>query len=191
VSKYEPLWKHLQADERDKLKAKRLYLRPFIANDGVALYDYLSDAETVKFEPYPPFTKDEAEKEAVRRADDRNFWAVCLNDGVLIGNLYFAEGGYDSWEIGYVFNRKYWGNGYAAESLCALLNFVFVEMAARRVTANCNPLNAASWRLLERVGFRREGHLVKNIYFRMDDVGDPVWQDTYEYAILANEWENL
>jgi len=52
----------------------------------------------------------------------------------------------------------------------------------------CNPLNEPSWRLLERLGMRREGHLIKNIYFKKDECGNPIWADTLEYAVLASEW---
>ena len=55
----------------------------------------------------------------------------------------------------------------------------------------CNPLNKPSWKLLERLGFRREGHLIKNIYFKKDSLGDPIWSDTYEYGILAEEWKTV
>ena len=53
----------------------------------------------------------------------------------------------------------------------------------------CNPENTPSWRLMERLGMRREGHLRKNIWFFRDENGRPIWQDTYEYAILREEWE--
>ena len=52
-----------------------------------------------------------------------------------------------------------------------------------------NPLNTASWRLLERLGMRREGYLMQNIVFHRDEEGQPLWQDTYAYAMLAEEWE--
>ena len=58
------------------------------------------------------------------------------------------------------------------------------------VTAMCNPLNTASWKLMERLGMRREGHLIQNIWFKRDERGEPIWSDTYEYAILADEWNN-
>ena len=51
----------------------------------------------------------------------------------------------------------------------------------------CNPVNTTSWRLLERLGMRREGHLIQNIYFKKDENGEPIWSDTFEYAILKNE----
>jgi RimJ/RimL family protein N-acetyltransferase len=41
---------------------------------------------------------------------------------------------------------------------------------------------------LERLKMRREGHLRTNIYFKLDDQGQPIWNDTYEYAILKDEW---
>lgn len=54
----------------------------------------------------------------------------------------------------------------------------------------CNPLNKPSWKLLERLGFRREGHLRQNIFFKRDNKGQPVWQDTFEYAIITDDYFN-
>ena len=65
---------------------------------------------------------------------------------------------------------------------------VFANRHAHRVIAMCNPLNEPSWRLLERLGMRREGHLRRNIFFKRDEGGCPLWQDTYLYGILASEW---
>ena len=96
------------------MTTRRLVLRRFLKSDGEGLYDYLSDPEVVKYEPYEPYTREMAEQEAARRAEDQNFWAVCLLDGALLGNVYFAEGEFDTWELGYVFNRKYWGKGMQA-----------------------------------------------------------------------------
>ncbi len=53
--------------------------------------------------------------------------------------------------------------------------------------AQCNPANTASWRLLERIGFVREGHLRRNIFFRRDVEGRPIWQDTFEYGRINDE----
>ena len=57
-------------------------------------------------------------------------------------------------------------------------------MGAHRVIAQCNPANIASWRVLEEIGFVREGHLRRNIFFRVDGDGRPLWQDTFEYGLL-------
>jgi len=78
--------------------------------------------------------------------------------------------------------------GYATEAVKALLDDIFHDKNARRIVAACNPLNESSWKLLERLGFRKEGHLIENIYFKKDGDGNPIWSDTYEYGILADEW---
>ena len=188
------------------METTRLIIRPFTAADADDLYAYLSREEVVRYEPYPPFTREQAAEEAARRANDPNFYAVVLKEtpsdslpaasslgegamGCVIGNLYFAHGDFDTWELGYVFHDAYWGRGYAAEACRALLAEGFGSGKVRRVIAMCNPENTASWRLMERLGMRRESHLRKNIWFFRDENGRPIWQDTYEYAILREEWE--
>lgn len=173
----------------ENLKTDRLIIRNCKEIDGQDLYEYLSDSEVVKFEPYKPFSEESAYEEAQRRARDKNFLAVCLHKGKLIGNLYFAKGEFDTWEIGYVFNKNYWGKGYATESLKAIIKFAFSNLSARRIVAMCDPQNTNSWRLLERVGMRREGTLRQNIYFFVDENNTPIWKDTYEYAILKTEFK--
>ncbi|HEX3022354.1 MAG TPA: GNAT family protein, partial [Lachnospiraceae bacterium] len=63
-------------------------------------------------------------------------------------------------------------------------------LGVRRITGMCNPLNSASWKLMERLNMSREGLLLQNAYFKMDTNGDPLWFDTYEYGILKKEWQN-
>ena len=172
------------------METKRLIIRPFAKEDADDLYAYLSREEVVRYEPYPPFNREQAAEEAARRAGDPNFLAVALKEeGCVIGNLYFAPGDFDTWELGYVFHDAYWGQGYAAEACRALLAEAFAKGNVRRVIAMCNPENAASWRLLERLGMRREGHLRKNIWFFQDENDQPIWQDTYAYAMLREEWQ--
>lgn len=174
-----------------ELTTPRLHLRRFKTSDGPDLFEYLSDETVVKFEPYKPFSKEEADKEAARRAENPDFLAVCLKDGKLIGNIYFSKGGFDTWTIGYVFSRAFWGQGYASESVKAVIRHIFTKLEAHRIIAFCNPENTASWRLLERAGMKREGFLKKNVYFWKDDQGQPIWQDTYEYGVLKIEYEGM
>lgn len=176
----------------DTLKTDRLILRRFAPSDGADLFEYLSDAETVKFEPYDAFTREQAEAEAARRANDDAFWAVCLRDGgKLIGNLYFAlqqPEQFRTWEIGYVFNKRFGGAGYATEAAIRVMRHGFEDLAAHRIEAYCNPLNERSWLLLERIGMRREGYFPKKAYFRCDESGRPLWHDAYAYGILGEAW---
>ena len=175
--------------ETRQIETERLILRRFQPEDWADLYEYLSQPETVRFEPYEPFTEEAVRQEAVNRAANADFWAVVRkSDQKLIGNLYFSKQEFDSWKLGYVFNQHHWHCGYAAEACKALMNHAFTVMNVRRVTAMCNPINESSWRLLERIGFIREGHLRKNIYFKKDADGNPIWLDTFIYGLFEDEW---
>jgi len=180
--------------EKTQLHSDRLILRRFVPDDALDLYEYLRQEAAVRFEPYGVKTLEECQKEAIRRSEMEEFWAVCLKEGQkLIGNLYFERQQpecFRTWEIGYVFNPLYWGEGYATESSNCLLQYAFLKLDAHRVTAFCDPENTASWRLLERLGMRREGHMKKNVFFHRDVHGNPIWKDTYGYAILLDEWHN-
>lgn len=172
------------------IETERLITRRFCGEDWEDLYAYLSDPGVVRFEPYAPFHAEQCKQEAQRREDDEDFWAVCLKEnGRLIGNLYFSRQADDTWELGFVFNAAYQGKGYAMESARALLDRAFSEWAAQRVIAQCNPENKKSWRLLERLGMRRERHLIQNVSFHKDVSGNPIYVDTYEYELLWGEWE--
>ncbi len=172
------------------MDTERLTIRRFAPEDWRDLHEYLSREDVVRYEPYEPFTEEQSKAEAVRRAEDESFWAVCLReDGKLIGNLYLAERDFGTWELGYVFNADYHGGGYAAEAARSVISHIIRTRNARRIAAMCDPLNMPSWKLLERLGFRREGHLRQNVFFKKDASGNPIWKDTYEYALLAAEWK--
>lgn len=179
----------------DIFETERLMIRRFEPDDWKDLYAYLSDESVVRFEPYAVFSETECKIEAQKRAINPAFWAVCLRESSkLIGNVYLNQtepSDFLTWELGYVFNARYQGKGYAFESCRALIGHVFDALNAHRVIATCNPDNVSSWRLLERLKFRREGHFLQNVCFHCDAQGWPVWQDTYEYAMLAGEWNEL
>ncbi len=172
------------------LETNRILIRKFKKSDWHDLYEYLSDPEVVRYEPYDIFTQDGAKKEASKRSASDSFYAVVLkSNSKMIGNLYFNKQDFDTFELGFVFNRTYQGNGYATESAQALMDHAFEHWYARRIIAMCNPENTNSWHLLERLHMRREGVLLQNIYFRTAPDGSPIWQDTFEYAILKTEWK--
>lgn len=171
-----------------RLTTDRLTIRRFEPDDWVDLHDYLSRPEVVAYEPYEVFSEAQAKEETIRRSADPAFWAVeSRSEARVIGNVWLGESGPETRELGYVFNVRDWGNGFASEACRELIAWAFAQ-GTHRIAAECNPLNRASWRLLERLGFRREGHLVQNVSFLRDDQGRPVWQDTYVYAMLASEW---
>ena len=173
------------------LKTERLVLRPFEETDAEGLHAYLGDAEVVRYEPYGTMTMEECRLEAARRASDEAFWAVCLADGTLIGNLYLSGADeFGTREIGYVFARACWHKGYATEAARRLMAYAFERLATRRIIALCDTRNAASFALMERLGMRREGEFKKNVGFKTDAHGNTIWTDSYQYAILKEEFEN-
>jgi RimJ/RimL family protein N-acetyltransferase len=174
------------------METERLQIRKFTPDDWRDLHEYLSQEAVVKYEPYGVFTEEASRNEAIRRSEDERFWAVCLKDGQkLIGNGYLSERNPGVWELGYVFNQHFHGKGYATEAARALVDHAFRHKNAHRVGAGVNPLNVASWKLLERLKFRREGHLLQDTCFKKDDAGRPIWTDSFIYGILASEWRKL
>ena len=173
------------------IQTDRLVVRSFRPHDWRDLFDYLSLPETYRFEPGEPVDAVQARALAVERSKGRTFWAVELRaETRMIGHLFFqavepAE--LRTYELGYIFNPAYHGQGYATEAARALVDHAFAAMGAHRVVAQCNPANPASWRLLERIGFVREGHLRRNIFFRHDVEGRPIWQETFEYGRIGEE----
>lgn len=169
------------------IKTERLILRRYRESDLEDLHRYLSDPETVRFEPYRPMSMEETRAELKRRIASDEMIAVELKDtGRLIGNVYLGRRDFNSMELGFVFNREYWGKGLASESCRAVLRKAFAD-GAHRIFAECDPENENSWRLLEALGFRREGHLRQNVYFWTDGSGAPIWKDTYIYGRLCTE----
>ncbi|MCK5129878.1 MAG: GNAT family N-acetyltransferase, partial [Clostridiales bacterium] len=78
--------------------------------------------------------------------------------------------------------------GYATEACQAIVDYAFTILLAHRIIAMCNCKNTASWKLLERMYFRREGHLIKKMYFKKDSSGYPIWNDTFIYALLKDDY---
>ncbi len=86
-------------------------------------------------------------------------------------------------ELGWAFDPEQHGRGLATEAVRELLRIAFAELGLRRVVAHCFADNTASWRLMERVGMRRELHAVAESLHRSG-----AWLDGYGYALLADEW---
>lgn len=171
------------------IETERLLLRGHTADDLDDVYEYLSDPETVKFEPHRPMTRDEAREALQRRVSTDEMVAVELKaEHKLIGNMYLGRRDCETLELGYVFNRRYWKRGYAYESCKRLIEAAF-RAGIHRVYAECDPQNPNSWRLLERLGFVREAHFISNVYFWKDSDGAPLWKDTYVYSLLNKQGE--
>jgi RimJ/RimL family protein N-acetyltransferase len=173
------------------INTSRLLIRHFHPNDYLDLFSYLSNPTIYRFEPGGPITIDQAKDLCISRSKTDDFWAVILTtENRLIGHIYLSQmepKEWMTWELGYIFHPDYHNQGYATEAAAAVVRHAFTNMGMHRVYAHCNPVNIASVRVLEKIGMRQEGFFRKNSFFHRDPDGNPIWTDTYEYALLAED----
>jgi RimJ/RimL family protein N-acetyltransferase len=176
------------------IETERLRLRPFAEGDFEALLAMQSRPEVARWLYW-----DARDANAVRTSlaakltetalaadGDRISLAVVLEDtSEVVGDctLWQVSGVHGQGEIGYVFNPDHHGRGYATEAARALLRLAFGEFGFHRVIGRIEVRNTASARVLERLGMRREAHLIENEWVKGE------WQSEAVYAILAREWQ--
>lgn len=169
------------------IRTERLILRPFRESDYDDLFEFLSQLENDEFEGYPGITYDNGKEHLRYRLGSEEFYAVVLPEsGKVIGNIYCGSRDFGAKKVGYIINRDYRRLGYAGEALSAVIENAFRE-GVHRVFAECDPRNTSSWRLLEKLGLKREAHFRQNIYFHTDESGAPKWKDTFVYAMLRDD----
>lgn len=114
---------------------------------------------------------------------------VCLkSSGRLVGGVTLGairRGAAESCTLGYWMGEQHAGKGLMRDALTALLPHVFDSMRLHRIEAACIPDNSRSQRLLETVGFRREGYL--NGYLKINGA----WRDHLLYALIAEDWHSM
>lgn len=173
------------------LTTARLRLRPFVDADADALYAMHSNAHVLRYWDSPPWTErgraerflavcrelaDEGSgaRLAIDRATDRTFVGWC--------SLTRWNPTYRSASLGYCLGDASWGQGYATEAAGALLEWAFTTVDLNRVQAETDTRNGASARVLEKLGFVREGTL------REDCIVNGEVSDSWVYGLLVADW---
>jgi RimJ/RimL family protein N-acetyltransferase len=188
------------------LRTDRLLLRPLTEADTDDVFAYQSLPEVVDFLPWPVRTLEESREHTLMRAgltrleknDDALIFAIELpgdsgdgrdsdgprRSGRVIGDLsvFLSSAENAQIEIGWVLHPAYQKQGYAKEAARALLDLVFEEIGAHRVTARVSPENVASVALCNRLGMRLEAH------FEECEIFNGEWSDLVIYAMLRREW---
>jgi RimJ/RimL family protein N-acetyltransferase len=175
------------------VRTPRLLLRQFQVDDCGALLAFHSDAEAVRYVPYPP-----RDRTAVANVLERKITSTVLRDegdlvelavvlcgdGTLIGDLLLVLRSveHETLEIGYIFSPAYAEQGYATEAVRALVDLAFDGLGARRVVARVDVRNGPSRALLERLGLRLESCLIENEWIKGELTSEA------GYAVLAREW---
>ena len=171
-------------------ETERLILRNYKEKDTEDYYEYMSLESTALHEDFYPFSREESRRAVEERLQDDSYWVVELKqNSKVIGDVCYRKGEYDTYEIAYDFNEKYGKKGYATEACRVLVRHIFTVLKGRRLYAGCNEENKASWRLLERLGMRREAHCLEDMAFKTDEAGTPIYVNSYYYALLKEEWE--
>jgi RimJ/RimL family protein N-acetyltransferase len=175
------------------LPAGRLTLRRLIKADAPALYDMFSNPDVMRYWSRPAMADPvEAEKLLAdiltdyQSGDSLPLGIERNCDNVLVGNctLFHFHKASRRAEIGYALRRAYWGFGYMHEALHALLTYAFEHLDLNRLEADIDPRNTASEKSLERLGFRKEGHL------RQRWIVNGEVSDTGLYGLLSGDWRN-
>lgn len=164
----------------------RLILRGIEIDDWRAIHRYMSDPLVTRWLPEGLLEEEQSRAFAIRNAGEKpEALAVLTKDAnELIGHMVFHPWGPPrTYEIGWVFGREHQRRGYATEAARSLFAYAFESLGCHRIIATCQPLNVASWRVMERLGMRREGYFLKCI---PREAGE--WWDEYFYAILEEEY---
>ena len=175
------------------LRTDRLVLRPFAADDLAPLHAIHSDEGVARWLYNDPRSLEETRELLVKKVTGASVggegeWlsaaAVLRETGELVADLalLWASEAHRQGELGFVVHPAHQGRGYATEASRPLVAFAFEALGLHRVVGRLEPRNIGSARVLEKLGMRREAHLVENEWVKGE------WQSELVYAILAREW---
>jgi RimJ/RimL family protein N-acetyltransferase len=178
------------------IETERLLLRPYGPVDFDALLAIESRADVHRYLYSEPRSADEVRailerkigETALADEGDTIAVAVCVRaTGAMAGGciLHWTSREHGLGEIGFVLHPDHHGRGYAAEAARPLLEFGFAEVGLHRIIARLEARNAASARVLEKLGMRREALLIENERVKGE------WQSELDYAMLDREWRAL
>ncbi len=172
------------------IESQRLILRRFADADLESFLAYLNDPQVARYQSWESYTEEQAreviEKQKTLAPGLPGQWftfALELKEtGTLIGHVALKMIEDQQAEIGFTLAREAHGKGLAFEAAARVLDYVFTNLKLHRVIAITDCENERSFNLLARLGMRREGHFIQNIWFKGK------WGSEYSYAILRDEW---
>ena len=174
------------------IRTQRLLLREARLGDYDDIHAYAVDPDVVRFMDWGPNTPEVTAQalggwvamSAQWPRDEVNLVVELSETGRAIGAIRLSiQSKTDrTADFGYTLNKDYWRRGLATEAASAIIETAFTTLGLHRVYATCDVRNAASYKVMEKLGMRREGTLLKNHEVRGR------WRDTHVYALLAQEW---
>lgn len=175
------------------IETKRLLIRPMVVEDYQEMYEYMSKEDVLKYDDLNPFTEEGLKDFIKSNLDDSSFYAVILKEeNKLIGHLYFGLNYANKLiyaSLGYIFNPKYYNQGYCSEAAKAMVDYGFNKMNVYQVEAGCNPENIPSLRVMQKIGMHSEGLQTRKESFENDENGNPIFRSGFKYSLLKEDWE--
>lgn len=176
-----------------QIHTERLVLRDFHQEDLQAVHEYASDPEVVKYMPFGPNTLEDSQnfldraigKQSVDPRTDYDLGVALKSEDRLIGGCRVNKTSENEAHLGYIYNRRYWGEGYATEAARSMVEFAFGELGLHRIYADVHLDNAGSIRVLEKVGMTLEGRRREYMMIHGE------YADHLLYSILEHEWREL
>ena len=173
------------------LETDRLILRNYQLKDISDFYEIMSQEFVARHQNFvAPLSRERCEQSVTKSLDNDSYLVCELKEkGKVIGTLEQEKEDNGNYAIGYQFSEKYGKKGYATESVKALISHLFLTLDARRIYADMDEGNVNSWRLLERLGFRREAHFIEleTSFNEKDGHGNPILVNCFVYALLKKE----
>ena len=178
------------------LETDRILLRRFTDDDLEVFLAYRNDPDVSRWQGWTvPYPREKAvefiEYMKVKDPTEPGSWLqlaiVTKAEHEFIGDAAFFIKKDDTRQayIGCTILKKHWRKGYGVEASRRLMAYLFDECNMHRVIAETDVENIASWTTLECLGFRRESHLLENIWFK------GAWASEYHYAMLDREWKEM
>ncbi len=182
------------------IETERLILRPFWESDAEDVYEYLKQPAVNCFACMKMNSLDEAKAEMKERNKETEYtFAIVLKEnGKVIGEIDAAPEATspdrdtapeDTFSPCWMLNKAFHGKGYAFEAAHAFFDYLFNEKGARRIYAYTEDYNIPCQRLCEKLGMRQEGLFKEFVSFVNNPDGTPLYENTYQYAILKKEWK--
>lgn len=175
------------------LETTKLIIRKLRSEDLEDFHAYRSDPKVARYQGFEIMDRKEAQlfieaqkgKELGQIKDWIQFGLIQKEQKNLIGDCAIKLSGHNMKvaEIGLSLNPSEQKKGFAKEALLGLINFLFQEKDVLRIEEIVDVENLDAIKVLETVGFKREGHFVENVFF------NGKWGSEYQYAFLKKEWE--
>ncbi|WP_426243177.1 GNAT family N-acetyltransferase [Nocardioides sp. LHG3406-4] len=167
------------------IRTSRLVLRRTQPGDAEAMWGYHRDPDVAAYLLEEPWTRRVAEHKVRERTPEPDKLGLVIElDGEVVGDvvLMLQAPSYSVAEIGWVLHPDAAGRGIATEAATALLDLAFGHYGAHRVYAQLDARNERSAALCERLGMQREGTRRRDYWSKGE------WTDSFEYAILREDW---